>query len=975
MGRNLIHQQAVSVLLALVMVLNIFQFAGVTAFAQDNDSGNKDSEMLLSTLQNSSRTVLYLDDGVIEFGSGRVKVNGTAVTVNPAGYIITQKDSGAAPITNKNILVTGGTQNITLLNVNIDGSGSDGVFAFSIAAGAAVNLTLEGKNTLKSGAICAGFEVPHGAALTVTAESTGSLNVYGGKNGAGIGGGSGGAGGTISINGGTVTAYGGKSSAGIGGGSGEASGNITISGGSVKTVDANGNFSVSGSITDGKGHIEHCVTLNTGFGANAAVLCSVNDGKRFSCKTDSDGRLYLWMPEGRSNVKIYYDSFRYTFSVSSLTANISATLDDKSKKVALNIENDSISFSDGTVTQGIRAYMTDEAVIFGTSGSNTVSVSEGTHSITLDNLNINVSACAFSISSGASVTLLLENENTLKSGYSYAGLHVPDNALLIIAAQSTGSLNAIGGEGGAGMGGNFEQREREYLENENHDKKSCSGNITINGGTVTASGGSCQHSICGGAGIGGAGSHCLEGSIGGDGGNITISGGTVTAIGGDGFKDEWYGLGGGGAGIGGGGAQGSEHSDYDYYWGNNISGQSGNITISGGNVRATGGEIGGAGIGSGGICGQYGNAGDVDSIVITGTNTKVYAEGKGEFVSDIGSGYRCRGISSDGGGRVDTIAIGEPNNAKKPLPTVCFAGTDNGTSLFGFELQFSNCVITGKATNLNGTYDANGRKISTGLSDTKSTDSNHDINKSQTALPATVTDKSSGMAADLSGAVMPLGVTSVTLSTAQKSTSDPADPQAVNVCRLAVSDTKLGVIGTPVLYDLKLLDQNGSVIFGFGGKVKVQIPVPAGLRGTPHIFRYEESTGIFTDMNAVIENGFLVFETDHFSYYAVAGTGDSITLDTTSYTMPVKGQYQIGLKLTGTKAASVKFYSTNNNVVTVVKLKNGNYKVAGVKTGTAYVMFDIYDNKNMWLTHASVKVTVQNGVKSNGNSARQIGLF
>ena len=91
--------------------------------------------------------------------------------------------------------------------------------------------------------------------------------------------------------------------------------------------------------------------------------------------------------------------------------------------------------------------------------------------------------------------------------------------------------------------------------------------------------------------------------------------------------------------------------------------------------------------------------------------------------------------------------------------------------------------------------------------------------------------------------------------------------------------------------------------------------------------------------------------------------------------MPVKGQYQIGLKLTGTKAASVKFYSTNNNVVTVVKLKNGNYKVAGVKTGTAYVMFDIYDNKNMWLTHASVKVTVQNGVKSNGNSARQIGLF
>ena len=774
-----------------------------------------------------------------------------------------------------------------------------------------------------------------------------------------------------------MTATGSESGAGIGGGNGGAGGNITISGGTVNTVDANGNFSVSGSITDGKGHIEHCVTLNTGFGANAAVLCSVNDGKRFSCKTDSDGRLYLWMPEGRSNAKIYYGSFRYTFSVSSLTANLSATLDSSSKKVALNIENDSISFSDGTVTQGIRAYMTDEAVIFGTSGSNTVSVAEGTHSITLDNLNINVSACAFSISSGASVTLLLENKNTLKSGSTYAGLHVPDNASLIIAAQSTGSLNATGGEGGAGIGGNFEWREREYTENENHDKKSCSGNITINGGTVTATGGSSQRSICAGAGIGGAGSYCLDGFIGGDGGNTTISGGTVTAFGGDGYSN-WvpYGDGGGGgAGIGGGGAYGSEHHVSDYYWGRNTSGQSGNITISGGKVRATGGEIGGAGIGSGGIYGEYGNAGDVGPIVITGTNTEVSAEGKGEFVSDIGSGYRCSGDSGNGGGRVDTIAIGESNNAKEPLPTVCFAGTDNGTSLFRYKFQFRNCVITGTATDLNGIYDANGKKCSTGLPETKSTDSDHDTNKSRTDLPATVTDKSSGMAADLSRAIMPSGVTSVTLGTAQKTTSDPADPQAVNVCRLAVSDTKLGVIGTPVLYDLKLLDQNGSVISGFSGKVKVQIPVPAGLRGTPHIFRYEESTGTFTDMNAVIENGFLVFETDHFSYYAVAGTGDSITLDTTSYTMPVKGQYQIGLKLTGTKAASVKFYSTNNNVATVVKLKNGNYKITGVKTGTAYVMFDIYDNKNMRLTHASVKVTVQNGVKPNGNSARQIGLF
>ncbi|WP_411676841.1 hypothetical protein [Caproicibacter sp.] len=78
-------------------------------------------------------------------------------------------------------------------------------------------------------------------------------------------------------------------------------------------------------------------------------------------------------------------------------------------------------------------------------------------------------------------------------------------------------------------------------------------------------------------------------------------------------------------------------------------------------------------------------------------------------------------------------------------------------------------------------------------------------------------------------------------------------------------------------------------------------------------------------MNATVENGFLVFQTTHFSDYVVAGTGDSVTLDTKNYQMPIGGSYQIGVKLTGTKAAAVKLHSTNDKVTTVVKLKNGNY--------------------------------------------------
>lgn len=74
-------------------------------------------------------------------------------------------------------------------------------------------------------------------------------------------------------------------------------------------------------------------------------------------------------------------------------------------------------------------------------------------------------------------------------------------------------------------------------------------------------------------------------------------------------------------------------------------------------------------------------------------------------------------------------------------------------------------------------------------------------------------------------------------------------------------------------------------------------------------------------MNATLENGFLVFATDHFSYYAIAGTGDSITLDTKSYQMPVNGSYQIGVKLTGNKAAALKVTSTNEKVASAEKLK------------------------------------------------------
>ncbi|QAT49075.1 hypothetical protein EQM14_04405 [Caproiciproducens sp. NJN-50] len=247
------------------------------------------------------------------------------------------------------------------------------------------------------------------------------------------------------------------------------------------------------------------------------------------------------------------------------------------------------------------------------------------------------------------------------------------------------------------------------------------------------------------------------------------------------------------------------------------------------------------------------------------------------------------------------------------------------------------------------------------------------------AAPSDLTDAGTNAAADLTGATMPAGVSRVTFSAEREpvdgGTGQGSDSQGENLFKIVESDSNLDVIGDPVIYNLKLLDQNGVPISGFSGKVTVRIPLPEGLRGTPHVYRYEESTGTFTDMNTAVENGFLVFETDHFSSYAIAGVGDSVTLDTTSYQMAVGGRYQIGVRLTGSKAASVKFHSTDDRIASVSKLANGNYQVDGKGNGAAYIMFDVYDGKNNLLTHASVRIDVKPGVRPGGNPARQYGVY
>ena len=248
--------------------------------------------------------------------------------------------------------------------------------------------------------------------------------------------------------------------------------------------------------------------------------------------------------------------------------------------------------------------------------ANTITVTGGTHTVTLNGVSIDVSTqdstSAFALQNGAAVTLTLVGESTLKSGWNRAGLQAPDGTTLTITGS--GKLNAAAGAGySAGIGSNGTR----------FDAAIASGTITIAGSAnVTAIGGI---STSGGAPLSGAG---IGGGSNGAGGTITITtSGRVEAIGG----------GAGGAGIGGG-----------------ISGAGGTIRITGGNVKATGGNqaagIGGGSQGVGGSITIGGNA----HVTATGGATNDYFQAAG-----IGSG----GLGADAEVLLEGSAIVEATGA------------------------------------------------------------------------------------------------------------------------------------------------------------------------------------------------------------------------------------------------------------------------------------------------------------------------
>ena len=181
-------------------------------------------------------------------------------------------------------------------------------------------------------------------------------------------------------------------------------------------------------------------------------------------------------------------------------------------------------------------------------------------------------------------------------------------------ANGTGALETTGSKQVAGIGSNSEN---------------VPGDITINGGTVTAAGGEFAAGIGGGFGYAG--------------GNITINGGTVTATGGK------Y-----AAGVGGG-----------------DSGAGGNITINGGTVTATGGESG-AGVG-GGNHGAGGNITINGGTITARGGICAPGVGDGDGVSSTSAVIGLSWTNAD-----DRYDLGEIRGASLTFDKAFCASTEDG---------------------------------------------------------------------------------------------------------------------------------------------------------------------------------------------------------------------------------------------------------------------------------------------------------
>ena len=350
---------------------------------------------------------------------------------------------------------------------------------------------------------------------TLTIDGEGSLTANGTLYKAGIGGyNKGNLKGNLIINGGNITATGDEFSAGIGGGMSLGFGDITINGGNVTAIGGAG-----------------CPGIGTGSAGGNYAKCgdiTINGGTVTATGSgDAPGIGSVYFQEC-GNITIADTVEKVTVIKGESAPSCIGTDGYSQTKCGTITIGGNVYYEDGAYVNGGDTYLTQDEIVYpapidlsaltedyeakdgdiltGTLGENVkISIADGA-TVTLKDVTINgvhdEDYQWAGITCNGNAKLILEGTNTIKGFFwIYPGVYIAPEKTLTI--DGTGSLNASS-LGGAGIGGG---------------RQINCGDITINGGTVTANGGD------GAAGIGGAQeSNC---------GDITINGGTVIANGGE----------------------------------------------------------------------------------------------------------------------------------------------------------------------------------------------------------------------------------------------------------------------------------------------------------------------------------------------------------------------------------------------------------------------------------------------------------
>ena len=145
------------------------------------------------------------------------------------------------------------------------------------------------------------------------------------------------------------------------------------------------------------------------------------------------------------------------------------------------------------------------------------------------------------------------------------------------------------------------------------------------------------------------------------------------------------------------------------------------------------------------------------------------------------------------------------------------------------------------------------------------------------------------------------------------------------------------------------------------GKVQVKIPIPEGMDKSDCCVLRQEKNGTWSVLNARVEGNYLVFETDHFSLYAVAGNyADSIKINS----MPAKLEYNFGEYIDTTDMSIEVTYDdgrtetiTDGIICTPARLAESGTQVITVSYGKTTTTFTVEVTSNIELSVAVANPT------------------